>query len=302
MLASDPDAVYRDLLIDPLRKCADYKPNLGKRDEKYDLAAFRVLYGRDPLYHWIGLDSDLMYAAHKAAGGMTSIYRQLGIGCERLVRQILRDVLRLTAEQVTWSYEVVTESTAGNTDSDEIEGELTEEPTNDVLFAVENKGAANDRRKVKPRKLSLDGRIDLADVSDLEARNRIKSWITEQQQRLGITVPIKGAVFEVRQGYKSADSKRQNADLANASQAIGKGYLPVLMIMSTQMNEVVKARYEVGNWAVLMGLVGLDDPYTSTFDFCRDAIGYDLELFFVRNQHILRNEVENILKGLLTAA
>lgn len=26
----------------------------------------------------------MMYAAHKAAGGMTSVYRQIGIECERL--------------------------------------------------------------------------------------------------------------------------------------------------------------------------------------------------------------------------
>lgn len=30
-----------------------------------------------------------MYAAHKAAGGMTSVYRQIGIGCERLFRKLV---------------------------------------------------------------------------------------------------------------------------------------------------------------------------------------------------------------------
>jgi hypothetical protein len=40
------------------------------------------MYGADPFYHWVGLDSQLMYAAHKVAGGMTSIYRHLGIGCQ----------------------------------------------------------------------------------------------------------------------------------------------------------------------------------------------------------------------------
>jgi hypothetical protein len=34
------------------------------------------MYGADPFCSWVGLDSPLMYAAHKAAGGMTSVYRQ----------------------------------------------------------------------------------------------------------------------------------------------------------------------------------------------------------------------------------
>ena len=33
---------------------------------------------------------------------------------------------------------------------------------------------------------------------------------------------LKGTVFEVRQGYKSKDSKRQNADIANAATAYTK--------------------------------------------------------------------------------
>jgi len=37
------------------------------------------------------------------------------------------------------------------------------------------------------------------------------------------------AVFEVRQGYKSMDSKRQAADIANAAQALTKSRLPVLV-------------------------------------------------------------------------
>jgi len=39
-------------------------------------------------------------------------------------------------------------------------------------------------------------------------------------KRLGLPNPtrqsLQGGVFEVRQGYKSKDSKRQNADVANA--------------------------------------------------------------------------------------
>jgi hypothetical protein len=72
------DAKYLDLLLSTIRVCADYQPKLGHgRKAGYSLEDFRALYGADPFYSWFGLDSPLMYAAHKAAGGMTSIYRQM---------------------------------------------------------------------------------------------------------------------------------------------------------------------------------------------------------------------------------
>lgn len=49
-----------------------------------------------------------MYTAHKASGGMTSVYRQIGIGCEKLFRTILQDCLGLSVEDSSWSYEVHT--------------------------------------------------------------------------------------------------------------------------------------------------------------------------------------------------
>lgn len=82
-----------------------------------------------------------------------------------------------------------------------------------------------------------------------------QNWIDAQRCRLNITAPLSGAVFEVGQVYKSADSKGQNADLANAAQALGYGFLPVLTIMSTEINEVVHSCYAAGNWSVLMGAV-----------------------------------------------
>jgi hypothetical protein len=108
-------------------------------------------------------------------------------------------------------------------------------------------------------------------------------------------------VFEVRQGYKSADSKRQNADLANAAQALGHGFLPVLTIMSTQINQVVRARYMTSNWSVLLGTVGAGDATLSTYDFLDQVVGYDLAAFFERNSATLRAGVEKILSELLEA-
>src|SRR5699024_7281902 len=265
------DDQYVEIILAPLRKSADYLPKMGGSGE-VDLEGFTGLYGADPLYHWMGLDSPLMFAAHKAAGGMTSIYRQLGIGSERLFRQVLRDQLALDADQVTWSYEILPDLDAEDAPKD-----------------------------VKARVLSLDGRVELEDVDDSTARGRIKDWIDAQRSRLNITAPLKGAVFEVRQGYKSADSKRQNADLANAAQALGHGFLPVLTIMSTQINEVVHSRYTTGNWSVLMGTVGEEDPLRSTYDFVDQVVGYDLAGFFERNTSRLRAGMEDILRALLEA-
>lgn len=260
----DRDVRYRALLLEPMKTSADYLPKMGSSRE-VDLDGFSSLYSSDPLYHWTGLDSPLMFAAHKAAGGMTSIYRQLGIGCERLFRAVLRDELNLDDDEVTWSYETLPTSKNG-----------------------------------KARTLSLDGRVKLSDIADAEATDRIEYWMNTQRQRLDITTKLQGAVFEVRQGYKSADSKRQNADLANAAQALGHGYLPVLAIMSTQINQVVRDRYLTGNWSVLMGSLD-DDPDTSTYAFLKHVVGYDLVDFFERNSQELRSNTEAVLKKLLEA-
>jgi hypothetical protein len=246
---------------------------MGNQGE-VDVDSFTATYGSDPLYHWVGLDSPLMFAAHKAAGGMTSVYRQLGMGCERVFRQALRDGFGLDAQQVQWSYEVA-----------EVADDEADEPP-------------AGRRK-KPRKLTLDGRVDLADIKDPDAAKRMADWIEGQKDALNITASLEGAVFEVRQGYKSADSKRQNGDLSNGAQAYSHGYMPSIVIMSTQINYAVRQRYEVGNLPVLVGVLGLDDPLKSTFDFSKEIIGYDLAAFFERNSRLIRAEVEAILANLL---
>ena len=73
---------YIDLFVSPLYECLNYKPKFGNatKTDGYDLTGFLKLYSEDPFYSWIGLDSPYMFAAHKAAGCMTSVYRQIGIG------------------------------------------------------------------------------------------------------------------------------------------------------------------------------------------------------------------------------
>lgn len=108
-----------------------------------------------------------------------------------------------------------------------------------------------------------------------------------------------GTVFEVRQGYKSKDSKRQNADIANAAAAYTKGYFPCAVILSGQIDSDVLLRYRAEKWSVVTGVVSATDPRLSTYDFMRDVVGYDLAAFFERNSTALRKEINTILKTLL---
>lgn len=208
-----------------------------------------------------------MYAAHKAAGGITSVYRQIGIGCEEVFRLIFQDHLGLNATQAKWSYEATT----------------------------------RDGRK---RKLSLDARMQLTDISSLKQRRAASKWLAEAAEYLEIASEVagvlKGAVFEIRQGYKSKDSKRQNADIANAATAYSQGYLPVLVVLSEQIDNDIAERYENEKWLILRGYVR-GSPLQSTYAFSRKIVGYDLAQFFQQNSSTLKDAIEAVLKTLLRA-
>lgn len=265
---STDDARYLRAVLDPIRVCALYKPKFGqgRAGGGLTLGQFRKLYQSDAFYNWFGLDNPLMYAAHKAAGGMTSVYRQIGIGCEDLFRTVLQDSLGLSATDVTWSYEIPLPSG-------------------------------------KSRRLSLDARVPLDEIPDRARRARFRDWMKEVADTLDIDpkvfATLSGTVFEVRQGYKSKDSKRQNADIANAATAYTKAYLPCAAILSAQIDGDILTRYRMEKWAVMTGLIGLDDPLISTYDFMREVVGYDLAGFFERNSQVLRMEIDAVLKALL---
>jgi hypothetical protein len=151
----DRDALYIDQLLSGIRSIKNFKPQFGQgRAVSQD--EFQVLYSADPLYRWIGFDSPLMYAAHRAGGAMTSLYRHLGAGCEHLFQAVLRDSLGLTPDQIKWQYVVSTE------DVQTFAG--TAEPTLHAEDIAEIAGTAEDREEGEvPRKgkrNSLDGRID----------------------------------------------------------------------------------------------------------------------------------------------
>jgi hypothetical protein len=265
---TDRDDQYFELLAASLRVCADYKPKFGSSGTAgWTKEQFQAEYGADPFYRWVGLDSALVYAAQKAAGGMTSIYRQLGIGGERLFRRVIIDQLGLDADQAIWTY------------------------------TVPGQGG-------KDRTLSLDARIEFADITDAEGRTRVEAWAegVAVVLKLDATLAqqIKGVVFEVRQGYKSADSKRQNADIANAANAYAQMYVPSLVLLSTQINQAVNARYRAARWLLLTGTTG-GSATDSTYVFCREVLGYDLAAFFERNSMRLRTLLEAIVASLLAA-
>jgi hypothetical protein len=262
------DAEYLTTLVEPIRVCATYRPKMGQGvGAGLSLEEFRTLYQADPFYNWYGLDHPLMYAAHKAAGGMTSVYRQIGIGAERLFRQILQDMLGLTEEESTWSYQ---RRTAGG----------------------------------KTQTLYLDGRIEFDHLRDEATKQRVKQWVEAATADLGVrrevAAALRGVVFEVRQGYKSKDSKRQNADIANASTAYTQGYLPSVVVLSNQIDTDIVTRYRNEKWCLVTGLRA-GSSLRSTYSFMAEVVGYDLAAFFDRNSDTLRSEVETVLRALLSA-
>lgn len=265
---SASDSQYVETFLTPLRECAKYKPQLGGQSaEGVSASDFISMYSNDPLYNWVGLNSGSMYAAHKAAGGITSIYRQLGIGCERLVRQVIGDTLNLQTSQLKWSYEVEKEDGSRGT-------------------------------------LTLDARISTEDLTRAVDKTRFKKWLEDAGAELGLPRAkargLRGAVFEVRQGYKSADSKRQNADLRSAVRAYSEDLLPIVMVVSSQINSTVLRRYRSSHINILVG-AWQGSATTNTFTFFSEVVGFDLRGFFERNQQALRSQVESIVGALLAA-
>lgn len=254
------------MVLEPILVCEKYKPKMGRAGEGYELEAFQNLYREDPFYSWLGLDSPLVYTAHKAAGGITSIYRQIGIGCERLFRQILVNELNLSPSDACWSYETPAKSG-------------------------------------KPRTLHLDARIPVAAISNARRREIVQDWLERAAASADVSPRViqalAGIVFEVRQGYKSKDSKRQHADMANAAAAYANTYLPCVAVLSNQIDETIQARYQEEKWVIIKGAVDLHDDLRSTYDFMRDVVGYDLAGFFNRNSGRLKEELGRILHTLL---
>jgi hypothetical protein len=262
----EEDSIYLQEIRDALAVCLKYRPKLGTgKKQGYALDEFQRLYRADPFYAWFGLDSPYVYAAHRAAGGVTSVYRQIGTGAERVFRRVLHDTLGQTEGECKWSYTVP--STAGKT-----------------------------------RELSLDGRISLSTIRNKGRKVAVRKWLEAAKKRVGLpkdaAAHILGVVFECRQGYKSKDAKRQNADITNAANAYARNYLPCNMLFSLQIDRDIAERYVRAQWLLLTGTLE-GTAHDSTYVFCRNVLGYDLAAFFERNSKAIKNEVEKVIKGLL---
>ncbi len=260
------DERYFLLLATAIRACKQYQPKFGQgRSAGLTNEQFHTLYSADPFYHWLGLDSGLMYTAHKVAGGMTSIYRQIGIGSQWIFHHMLQDFLGLSPQQATWNYQIDQETST--------------------------------------RTLSLDGRIEIDAIRDVSSFKRVQNWLMAVSEEINLpsdsVKSMKGVVFEVRQGYKSKDSKRQNADIANAAKAYAHLYIPAIVLFSNQIDSDIAHRYREHHWLLLTGSLH-NSATKSTYAFCRDVIGYDLAGFFERYTDRLRLEIEDVLKTLLT--
>lgn len=259
------DQKYLEVFLSPLRVCADYHPAFGTNGSAgLSLSDFKKLYGGDEFYSWIGLDSPLVYAAHKASGGLTSIYRQIGVGAERLLREIIKDEFSLSQEAVEWKYEY------------------------------------NKTKKKKAFHI-LDARISIDDIQDVVQRKRMKDWLVKAKKSAhgDARTQLRGAIFEIRQGYKSADSKRQNADIRFGARSYQYGHIPVVAVLSSQVSETVIARYRDAGMLVLTGIRS-GDPTVSTFAFFKDVIGYQLEDFFMRSSERIKKVIHSLIEKLLS--
>ncbi len=250
--------------LEPIEKCASYTPKFG-HGESVSLDDFGRMYGNDKFYSLIGLNSPLVYAAHKAAGGLTSIYRQIGVGAERLIRKVAADTLGLTESQLDWSY-------------------------------------TYRRSSGKDGVHKLDARIRSTDITG-KARQRLVKWMQGAQKQISSGQDGKfqadGVVLEIRQGYKSADSKRQNADLRFAARAYQDGLLPVVLVMSDQIGDAIVERYRRDGLLVTTGVTG-NDPLLSSFALINDLFEFDLLEFLESNQKVIQDQLHSSIGALLS--
>lgn len=124
---------------------------------------------------------------------------------------------------------------------------------------------------------------------------------TSVKEAQGTQFDLQGAVFEIRQGYKSQDSKRAKGDIVNGSHALNSAYQMFVMVMSMQIPNAVRSRYERSNICVMTGNLQDDGPLTSTYAFFRQVVGYDLAGFFERNSQVFRDQTHAILTSILEA-
>ncbi len=257
--SQEQEKKYFGIIKRSLKVCKTYRPHFGQT-KGVTLEQFTAIYSNDQFYSWLGLGRPEVYEAHRIAGVITSLYRQIGIACQEIFVQIIRDKLGLSKEDSSWS--------------------------------------------VAEEKRTLDARIDCDHIRDENMKEKVKKWLAEaadflekqlKEEKASRLKNLKGAVFEVRQGYKSRDAKRQNADLVHASKAYESEYLPVLVLFSNQIDGVVNERYRRNGWLILYGNPS-GTKLDSTYVFAKEVLDFDLADFFRRKQKSIRKLINDILK------
>jgi hypothetical protein len=233
---TSPEA-YLDILAGPLIATRRYEK--------------REMPQADPFMHWFGLNTSIVSSARARAGLVTSIYRQIGLGCERLLVRLVQDKFGIPSGSCAWS------------------------------------------QVVEGQRRSLDACLRFADVE--QRSTELRAWVAAACVALDIPQCETGVVFEVRQGHKSGDSKRQLGDKKNAAKALQEGFLPVMLVFSTQLPKATHQRYERDGWLVLTGRMG-GGPLKSTYAFFRDVVDFDLALFLEDHQDRLQAIVQNLMK------
>ena len=252
------------IIEDSLKVSWRYRPKFGAGGSTgLSFEQFHQIYSSDVFYSWFGLSSARIYAAHKAAGGLTSIYRQIGTAIEKVFRLVLKEQLEVTEEDCMWKYSL-----------------------------------PNSKRVLK-----LDGRIELEQLKKTARKRKklVSQWLEKATGSIHLQnrgIPFRGVVFECRQGYKSKDAKRQNADLDNATSIIGHNYLPCLALFSRQIDSDIAERYVQHHWLLLQGTLD-GSPMDSVYVFMREVLEYDLAGFFDRNQARIIRLMDSILEKIL---
>jgi hypothetical protein len=86
--------------------------------------------------------------------------------------------------------------------------------------------------------------------------------------------------------------------VSNATNAYLYHYMPVVLMLSNQIDADIAERYERSRWLILRGTRS-GDKLTSAYKFYSEVIGYDLAGFFERNSRTLKTALERVLKKLL---
>lgn len=231
-----PSETYLDIFTGPLKVARSY--------EKQEMPQ------ADPFMDWLGLNLPILIEVRERAGRQTSISRQVGLGCERLLLRLIQDKFGVPAESCGWS------------------------------------------QVVEGQRRTLDACIRFTFVS--ERQIELAAWVREACLLLNIPLAQTGVVFEVRQGHKSGDSKRQLGDKKNAARAREEGFLPVMLVFSTQLPAATHRRYQKDGWLVLTGRLG-GGPLRSTYAFFHEVLGFDMAGFLEDHQEEFKSIVQSIM-------